>query len=137
MMSEKHPFRWKEEGKKYFEDIKIAISNAPMLVSPSFERDFIIYCYASEHSLSSILTQKDDQGNEAPITFMSIPLKKHEINYTQMEKHAFFVVKALKKFRYYISHSHSVVYVPKIVAKSILTQQEVGINKRVVWVTKF
>ena len=59
MMSEKHSFRLQEEDKKAFEDIKIAISNAPMLVSPNFEKYFIIYYYASKHSMSSILTQKD------------------------------------------------------------------------------
>ena len=52
---------------------------------------------------------------------MTIPLKKHELNYTQKVKHEFTIVKALKKFRYYILHSHSVVYVPKIAVKSILT----------------
>ena len=132
MVSKKYPFRWKEEGKKDFEDIKMTISNAPMLVSLNFEKDFIIYCYASEHTLSSILTQKDDQANQAPIAFMSISLKKHELNYTQIEKHAFSMVKALKQFMYYILHSHSVVYVPETIVKSILTQQEVGMNKRVV-----
>ena len=53
-----------------------------------------------------------------------------------MEKHAFILVKALKQFRYYILHSHSIVYVPKMIVKSILTHQEVGMNKRDVWVTK-
>ena len=107
-----------------------------MLVSPNFEKDFIIYCYASEHSLSNILTWQNDEGNEAPIAFMSVPLKKHELNYTQMEKHVFAVVKALKQFRYYVLHSHSIMYVPETAVKSILTQQEVGMNKRVVWVAK-
>ena len=91
MMSEKYPFRWQEEGKKAFEDIKITISNVPMLVSPNFKMDFIIYNYASEHTLSNILTQKDEQDNEALIYFMSIPLKNHELNYSQIDKHAFFV----------------------------------------------
>ena len=107
-----------------------------MLVSPNFEKDFIIYCYASEHSLSSILTQQNDEGNEASIAFMSVPLKKHELNYIQIEKYAFVVVKALKQFRYYSLYSHSIVYVPDTIVKSILTQQEVGMNKRVVWVAK-
>ena len=95
-MSKKHPFRWQQEGRRAFEDIKIAIANAPMLVSPNFEKDFSIYCYASEHSISSILTQPNDEGNEALIAFMSILLKKHELNYTQTKKYAFAVVRALK-----------------------------------------
>ena len=67
---------------------------------------------------------------------MTIPLKKHELNYTQKEKHEFTMVKALKQFRYYILHSHSIAFVPKTIVKNILTQQEVGMNKRVVWVAK-
>ncbi len=67
-----------------------------MLVSQDFEKDFIIYCYALEHILSSILIQRDDKDNKALVALMSIPLKKHELNYTQMEKHAFAVVRALK-----------------------------------------
>lgn len=56
MMSEKHPFRWQDEGKKFFEDIKTTISNAPMLFSLDFKKCFIIYYYASKHTLSDILT---------------------------------------------------------------------------------
>ena len=67
---------------------------------------------------------------------MSVPLKKHELSYTEIDKNAFVVVKSLKQFRYYILHSHSIVYVPKKPIKSILTQQEVGMNKRAVWVAK-
>lgn len=136
MMRKKDPFRWQEEGKKALQDIKTTISNAPMLVSPKFEKDFIIYYYALEHTLSSILTQKDDGDNEAPIAIMSIPLKKHELNYTQMEKDAFVMVKALKEFSQYILHSHSIFYVSEPTVKSILTQQEIGVNKIVAWITK-
>ena len=107
-----------------------------MLVSLDCKKDFIIYCYALEHTFSSILTQKDDQDNEAPIAFMSVPLKKHELNYTQMEKHIFVLVKAMKQFGCYIFHSHSSVYVHEIVVKSILTQQEIRVNKRIVWVAR-
>lgn len=67
---------------------------------------------------------------------MSAPLKKHELKYPLSEKQAFAMVKAVKQFRYYVLHSHSMVFVPDSAVKSILTQQEVGLNKRVTWVTK-
>lgn len=53
-----------------------------------------------------------------------------------MEKHAYAVVKALKNFRFYILHSHSVVHVPDVAVKSILTQQEIGCNQRGAWIAK-
>ena len=41
-----------------------------------------------------------------------------------MEKHACACVKALKEFRVYILHSHSIVFVPFAAIKDILTQAE-------------
>lgn len=74
---------------------------------------------------------------------MSTPLKEHELRYSQMkkkysqmDKHAYVVVRVLKNFKFYILHSHSIVYVPDLVVKSILTQQEIGCNTRGIWIEK-
>ncbi|XP_059070699.1 uncharacterized protein LOC131860316 [Cryptomeria japonica] len=117
MMSEKHIFKWKEEAKKAFEEVKKAIAHAPTLINPNFKKIFIIYCNASEHTMSSILQQKNELGEEFPIAFMRIPLKKHELNFSLNEKQAFAVVKAFKHFKYYILHSHSIVFVPNSAVK--------------------
>ena len=93
-----------------------------MLCHPNYSQDIVIYCYASEHTLSAILMQSNDEGVQAPIAFMSVPLKNHELKYSQIEKHAFAVVKALKNFQFYILHSHSIVYVLDEAVKSVLTQ---------------
>lgn len=98
MMSEKVVFKWNEEGKRTFEEVKRAIVHAPTLVNPDFSKDFIIYCYASEHTMSRILVQKDEDNEEVPISFMSVPLKKNELKYLQIEKKAYAVVKAIKHF---------------------------------------
>ena len=65
--------------------------------------------------------QENDEGIQAPIAFMSVPLKNHELKYSQIEKNAFAVVKALKNSCFYILHSHSIVYVPDVPVKSVLT----------------
>ncbi|KAH9295897.1 hypothetical protein KI387_039485, partial [Taxus chinensis] len=54
--------------------------------------------YASEHTISAILMQKNSEDVESPIAFMSSPLKPHELKMSQLEKHAFAVVKAVKNF---------------------------------------
>lgn len=46
------------------------------------------------------------------------------------------MVKALKIFRFYILHPHSMVYVPDVEVKSVLNQQDVGCNTRGMWVEK-
>lgn len=50
-----------------------------------------------------------------------------------MEKHAYALVKALKDFRVYILHSHSIVYVPSAI-KDILTQAEPD-GRRAKWIS--
>ena len=97
MMKGNSNFKWREVGKKAFQNIKTAIANAPILCHPNYKQDFIIYFYAFEHTLSAILMQNNDEGVQAPIAFMSIPLKNHELKYLQIEKHAYAVVKAFKK----------------------------------------
>ena len=60
-----------------FVEIKDAIAHAPMLVCLDYTKSFIMYSYASEHTLSAILMQKNNEGVESPISFMSFPLKAH------------------------------------------------------------
>jgi hypothetical protein len=40
-------FRWGDETNKSFEDIKNSISQAPVLISPDFLQDYIIFSFAS------------------------------------------------------------------------------------------
>lgn len=94
-----------------------------------------MYSYASEHTLSAILMQKNLEGIESPIAFMSCPLKPHEFKYSSIEKNAYVVVKAVKNFHFYILNSHTIVLVPDTSVKSILTQQEFG-TKRGNWIAK-
>ena len=51
-----------------------------------------------------------------------------------MEKQAYACVKALKKFRVYILHSHSIVFVPSTAIKDILTQAEPD-GRRAKWIS--
>lgn len=113
-------FKW-NNFEKELELIKHTIARAPVLVHPDYKKEFILYCYVSTHTLSTILMQENDEGIQAPISLMSTPLKDHEFRYSQMEKHAYVVVRALKNFRFYVLHSHYVVYIPDCLVKSILT----------------
>lgn len=43
------------EAKHEFEEIKIALTKTPVLTSPKFGRDFIIFSFASEHTIVVVL----------------------------------------------------------------------------------
>jgi hypothetical protein len=114
-------------------DIKRALTKTPVLTSPKFDRDFIIFSFASEHTIAVVLLQKDDQGCEKPIAFFSKALRDAPLKYQIMEKQAYALVKAIKDFRVYILYSHVIAYVPNAVVKDILTQEGIE-GKRGKWI---
>eukprot|EP00253_Pinus_taeda_P028554 PITA_28554 len=81
--------RWSLETKQAFESIKTALTQTPVLTSPQFDKDFIIFSFASEHTIATVLLKKDDQGNEKPIAFFSRALRDAPLKYQIMEKHAY------------------------------------------------
>eukprot|EP00253_Pinus_taeda_P004841 PITA_04841 len=125
--------RWSLEAKQAFESIKTALTQTPVLTSPQFDRDFIIFSFASEHTIAVVLLQKDDQGNEKPIIFFSRALRDAPLKFQIMEKQAYALVKAIKDFRIYILYSHVIAYVPNAVVKDILTQEGLE-GKRGKWI---
>eukprot|EP00253_Pinus_taeda_P009819 PITA_09819 len=123
MLKKDAKVRWSLETKQAFESIKAALTQMPVLTSPQFDKDFIIFSFASEHTIAVVLLQKDDQGNENTIAFSSRALRDAPLKYQIMEKQAYALVKAIKDFRVYILYSHVITYVPNSVVKDILTQK--------------
>jgi hypothetical protein len=76
--------------------------------------------------LAAVLTQKDDENNEAPVSFMSTSLQGAELNYPTIEKHAYALYKSVKHFRSYILKNHTKVIVPNPTVRSLFTQHEMG-----------
>jgi hypothetical protein len=91
-------FEWENEGKLSFQHIKEVITIVPILVSPNFTKDFIIFSFASKDTIESILLQKNDQGDEKPITFKRKNIRESNLNYTITEKQAYALFKSLKHF---------------------------------------
>ena len=60
LLKQDRSFSWTEDVENFFVRIKKAISSAPVLAKPNFEKDFIIYTNATEEAVSAILVQCDD-----------------------------------------------------------------------------
>jgi hypothetical protein len=128
-------FRWDDKAIKSFEDIKDAISQAPVLISSNFSKDFIIFSFASQDTLAGVLMQKDADEYEHPVAFMSKVLRDSELNYIITEKQAYALVKSLKQFRNYIGYNKIKAYVPYPTVKYVLSQQDC-MGTRGKWVSK-
>ena len=79
-------YKWIDEAKKAFWQIKEAIAEAPALVSPDFGKEFFLYTFSSDVSYVVILTQKNNNGNKVSIFYMSSNLQGAALNYPDVEK---------------------------------------------------
>ena len=83
----------------------------------------LLYTFASDDSLEVVLTQKEDGGDEFPISFMSTGLQGAELNYPAVDKQAYAVFKAVKQFGPYIVKNHTKVIVPHPAVRSLFVQK--------------
>eukprot|EP00253_Pinus_taeda_P016584 PITA_16584 len=71
MLKKESEVKWTLDAKKSFHAVKFALSTAPILISLDYTSDFIIFSFASEHTLTVVLMQKKDKKNEQPIAFFN------------------------------------------------------------------
>ena len=85
MLKKDQEVKWTTEAKNPFEKIKMAITEAPILVSPDFTREFLTFSFASEDTLAVVLLQKNKDGLEQPIAFFNKTLRDSELNTTSQK----------------------------------------------------
>ena len=124
MLKKDQEVKWTTEAKNSFEKIKMALTEAPVLVCPNFTREFLTFSFASKDTLAVVLLQKNKDGLEQPIAFFSKTLRESELKYNILEKQAYSLVKALKFFTIYVLHSKFISYVPNATVKDVLTQPD-------------
>jgi hypothetical protein len=135
MLKKDSEIKWTVEAKASFERVKKSISEAPVLASPDYTKEFQIFSFASEHTIAVVLLQKNEEGFEQPIAFFSKSLRDAETRYDILEKQAYAMVKALKAFRTYVLHSRIIAYVPTSSVKDILVQPDSD-GRRGRWLAK-
>jgi hypothetical protein len=122
MLKKDAKIKWNTKAKNSFEQVKHALTQAPVLISPDYSKDFYLFSFASENTIAAVLLQKNNEGYEKPIVFFRNSLRDAALDYNIMEKQAFSLVKAIKYSRVYILNSHTIAYVPNVVVKDIVTQ---------------
>jgi hypothetical protein len=135
MLKKDSEVRWTNEAKASFQRIKKVISKALVFASPDYTKEFLIFSFASEHTITTVLLQKNEESFERPIVFFSKSLRDAELKYDIMEKHAYAMVKSLKAFRTYVLHSKIIAYVPSSSVKDILVQPD-NDGRRGRWLAK-
>jgi hypothetical protein len=135
MLRKGNEVKWIAEPRGSFDQIKRALTEAPVLISPDYSKDFLIFSFASFDTMAVVLLEKNIEGLEQPISFFSQALRDAEIKYDIMEKQAYALVKSLKAFRVYVLHSKVIAYVPSASVKNILIQPDLD-GRRGKWIAK-
>lgn len=90
-------FKWGDEQQSAFNDLKSALSHAPVLRHIDREKSLTISTDASSFGMGAVLLQEGK-----PIAFVSASLTPTQQRYAQLEKKLLAVVFAGEHFRFYI-----------------------------------
>jgi hypothetical protein len=100
MIKKDFNFKWTKERGEAFDRFKEAIAKVPTLRILNFDNEFILYTFYSDHFVV-VLTQKNKEGEEFLISFMSTGLQGAKLNYPTIDKQFFVVFKVVNHFRPY------------------------------------
>ncbi|KAJ8356790.1 hypothetical protein SKAU_G00195840 [Synaphobranchus kaupii] len=88
-----------------FDQLRAALTEAPVLVYPDAQRTFIVDTDASNTGVGAVLSQEDEDGEQV-VAYYSRALGKAERNYCITRRELLAVVRALHHFRPYLQGSH-------------------------------
>ena len=71
MLKKNNEVKWSPESWEAFNRIKNDFVGAPVLAGPDYAKPFMIFSFASPHTVAGVLLQKNEEGYERPITFFS------------------------------------------------------------------
>ena len=94
-------FRWDARCEKAFNQIKEALTQAPILAYPISDATFILDTDASSHSVGAVLSQIQ-HGEEKVIAYASRTLRAGQRNYCTTKRELLAVIIFVKYFRHYL-----------------------------------
>ena len=89
-------FEWKEPQQTAFEQLKQALVSDHVMAHPRTDQPYFLYTDACDYAIGGILCQKDDDGVERPVVYLSKQLSDTQRRWATIEKEAYAVVYALK-----------------------------------------
>ena len=96
--SQSSRIRFNEKERAAFLALKDSLCNSVTLFTPSQNRPFIIRTDASDYAVGACLAQLSDEGKELFIAFASSKLSDVQTRWSTIEKEAYAVIFALRKF---------------------------------------
>ena len=90
--------KFNETQRAAFLSLKTLLCESTVLYSPRSDQPYIIRTDASDYAIGAALAQVDDAGHERPVAFASAKLSDVQTRWSTIEKEAYAVIFALRKF---------------------------------------
>jgi hypothetical protein len=130
------PFHWDNHAQQSFDDLKMTLSNAPLISALDYNHDYILYILASAMSVAGVLVQLGDENHEHVIYYVSKKLSGPPLKYKHEEKLSLAVVLAVQKLRHYILLHTTKVIVDSNPMQYFLSHRQVN-HKFARWIVIF
>jgi hypothetical protein len=96
------PFYLDDAAQRSFNTLKHALTMAPLLRPPNYNKDFLLYLAIAKSTIGMVLVQEDDCFSEYVIYYLSRGLVGPELNYSHIEKLVLAIVHAIQRFHHYV-----------------------------------
>ena len=107
-----------------FNALKEALTIAPILACPDFEKRFILTTDASNVAIGAVLSQEDESNVERPICFISRKLTAPELNYATTHKECLAVKWAIDELRHYLQGHKFLIRTDHLALKYLMTTKD-------------
>ncbi|MCX6040304.1 MAG: RNase H-like domain-containing protein [Caldilinea sp.] len=94
-------FHWGEGQQLAFDDLKVALTTAPVLQPPDMSKPFILHTDASNVAVGAALMQDHGSG-PVPVAYYSKTLSATERRWTVHERELYAIVLACKEWRHFL-----------------------------------
>ena len=118
-------FLWSETCEKSFQELKVRLTTAPVLIFSERGLGYAVYCDASRVSLCCVLMQE-----WKVVAFSSRQLKIHEKNYPTHDIELAAVIFALKIWRHYLYGERFEAFSDHKSLKYLFTQRDLNLRQR-------
>ncbi|GJP71846.1 hypothetical protein CLOP_g2635 [Closterium sp. NIES-67] len=132
LLKKNTPYKWELQHQEAVEQLKQALTSAPVLILPDPERDYVIEADANDQAVGAVLMQDQENGLQ-PIAYLNKELHGAELNYPIHDKEALAIIIAFKTWRCYLEGPKTTVYTDHCSLKYLKTQPSLS-KRQVRWI---
>ncbi|CAI5484812.1 unnamed protein product [Closterium sp. Yama58-4] len=124
--------KWKVTKNQAMEQLKTALTTAPVLILPDPDKDYVVAADASDQAVGAVLMQDHGRGLQ-PIAYLSKKLHGAELNYPIHDKEVLAIVIVFKAWRCYLEGAKTTVYTDHCSLKYLKSQPTLS-RRQLRWV---